>query len=190
MKRSILLASVVVAVILISVALAFSLRPVSTTTESSKSTTLGGVTTFVSGDQTTTLGLHDQTTGVSPSNQTTTLVSGTNSLPVNYSQPRNFIVIDNMTLCSTNCLNPSPFLSGTVFVNSTIPLRTLQLSINGTFESSQNYSNNFTNYAIAYKLSPNNQSMPIISGKMYFVVLVATFLDSSQSIGSIVVKAN
>jgi hypothetical protein len=182
MKRSILLATLVVTVILISVALAFSLRPVSTTTESSKSTTLGGVTTFVSGDQ---------TTGVSPSNQTTTIVSGTNSLPVNYSQPRNFIVIDSMTLCSTNCgLNPSPFLSGTVFVNSTIPLRTLQLSINGTFESSQNYSNNFTNYAIAYKLSPINQSMPIISGKTYFVVLVATFLDTSQSIGSIVIKAN
>jgi len=183
MKQSVLFASLVVAVILISAALAFSLRPVSTTTESSKSTTLGGVTTFVSGDQ---------TTGVSPSNQTTTIVSGTNSLPVNYSQPRNFIVIDSgMTLCSTNCgLYPSPFLSGTVFVNSTIPLRTLQLSVNGTFESSQNYSNNFTNYAIEYKLSPNNQSMPIISGKMYFVVLVATFLDTSQSIGSIVVKAS
>lgn len=94
-----------------------------------------------------------------------------------------------MSLCTRNCLFPSPFLLGTVFVNSSVPLQTLQLYINGTFEGTTNYSNKFTNYAIGYKSSPNNPVMPIVSGKSYDVTFVATFQDGSVSNASTVVVA-
>jgi hypothetical protein len=103
---------------------------------------------------------------------------------------QNFISISGgMSLCASNCLYPSPSLAGTLFVNATVPLRTLQLSINGTFENTSTYNSNLTSYAIAYKDSPKNQSLSIVAGKVYFILLVATFQDNSQSTANTFVTA-
>lgn len=102
----------------------------------------------------------------------------------------NFIAVaGGMSLCSSNCNYPGPYLSGTVFVNSTVPLLSIQLSINGTSEGTSNYSNNSTKFPIGYKASPTNQSMPIVSGKTYLIVLVAKFQDNSSSVASVVLTA-
>jgi hypothetical protein len=131
----------------------------------------------------------------STSKSTTSTTTPTSSITISSTgssfQSKNFIFINSgMSLCSGNCLYPSPYLSGTVFVNSSVPLKTLQLYINGTYEGTSNYTSNFTNYAIGYKSSPTNQSMPIVSGRTYLITLFATFQDESVSSASIVVVAD
>jgi hypothetical protein len=89
------------------------------------------------------------------------------------------------SICTASCNYPSPYLSSEVLVNSTSPLRSLQLYINGTYEGASLYSNNFTTaYVIEYKSNPTNQTLPIVSGKAYEITLIATFQDNSTSSAS------
>ncbi len=95
------------------------------------------------------------------------------------------------SICADSCNYPSPYLSAEVLVDSTSPLRSLQLYVNGTYESTSSYSNNFTTaYVIQYKANPTNQTLPIVSGKAYKVTLIATFQDKSISSASTVVVAS
>lgn len=115
----------------------------------------------------------------------------TTSTNITYTS-KNFISIENesVSLCPRNCLYPSPFLSATLFVNSTAPLKWLQLYINGTFESTHTYTNNYTNYAIDYQTSPDNQTLPIMSDNTYIIAFVATFQDGTVSNASTIVFAS
>ena len=84
------------------------------------------------------------------------------------------------SLCATNCgLYPSPFLTATLLINSTTPLNSLQLYINGTLEATTQYSNNFTNYYLQYKSNLINSTVPIVSGDTYAIQFVGTFNDNN-----------
>jgi hypothetical protein len=160
MKRIIWIASAAVVIILVAIAVGLSLR-----------TSPSGVSTL------TTSTNSSHTTSSTPSSSTA-------------SSSLNFIAISGgMSLCSSNCNYPGPYLSGTVLVNSTVPLRSIQLFINGTLEGTSNYSNNSTKFAIGYKANPTDQSMPIVSGKTYLIVLVGKFQDNASSVASVVLTA-
>jgi len=124
LKRIIWLASGVIVIVLLVIAVGLSLG-----NSPSSSSTLS-TSTFISSHTTST---------------TVPSISSTASSSFN------FIAIDSMSLCSSNCNYPSPYLSGTVFVNSTVPLRSLQLYINGTSEGTSNYTNTL---GIAPQLKP------------------------------------
>jgi hypothetical protein len=97
----------------------------------------------------------------------------------------NFIALaSNVSLCSSNCIYPSPYLSGTVAVNaSTSSLTSLRLVINGTDEGIvATFTNNtITNFDYELKANPNSSSMPIQAGKAYSILLIATFRDGGTS---------
>ena len=121
-------------------------------------------------------------------------VTTTSYYATTYTTPfiNGFIYIENgsLSLCASNCLYPSPHLSATVFVNSTVPLKSLDLYINNSLEDARNYSNNLTNYAIGYTDTPNNQTLPILPGKSYVILLAAAFEDNRQSNASAFVIAS
>jgi len=85
------------------------------------------------------------------------------------------VTLQGFSLCASSCIYPSPYLSGTVMVKAASPLSTLLLYINGTYEGSWTYSNNLTTYAIAFKASPVNPSMPIEANDTYTIKFVAFF---------------
>jgi hypothetical protein len=115
------------------------------------------------------------------------LIAYSNSLP---HSGKNSMSLKAFSLCQGNCIYASPYLSGNVLVNATVPLVSLQLTINGTNEFWANYLNyGIGNYTIPYRVSPYNQSLPIVAGKSYLVTLVATFIDNTTLSASTLVVA-
>lgn len=91
----------------------------------------------------------------------------------------NSISLRDVGLCASNCIYPSPYLSATIFVDASVPLSTLHLFINGTDEGITTTANTMTHYALLFKAGPNNPAMPIVDGKTYTIMVVATFQDNS-----------
>lgn len=87
------------------------------------------------------------------------------------------------------CWSSKSLLSATVFVNSSGPLVTYHLFVNGTdegitlFQIGPPGTNHTVKQSADYQFQayPNNASMPIQAGKTYFVELVATFGDGETS---------
>jgi hypothetical protein len=96
-----------------------------------------------------------------------------------------------------------------ILVNERVPLSALHLFINGTDEgllsgpavltTTETPSGTTTvalltptmlTYAIAIKAQPNNPAMPIMGGKTYTIMVVATFQDNSTSTASTTVAAS
>lgn len=98
---------------------------------------------------------------------------------------QNMISISSASLCASNCVYPSPYLSATVFVNGISPLHSLHLFVNGTDEGSRTYSNVccLTNFAITFKAQLRNQTF-VVSGAKYVVAFIATFEDGTTSYGT------
>ena len=86
---------------------------------------------------------------------------------------------NGVALCSHFGIDQVSYLSASVAINGTSMLRSLTAYINGTFESTVNYSFNSTNYITNFSINPANQTMPILPGKTYVVMLVALFQDGS-----------
>ena len=109
---------------------------------------------------------------------------------------KNIISLQNVGLCASNCIYPSPELSATVFVNGSVPLSNLHLFINGTDEGRfvpfNATFNTMTNYALPWKtvLFHSNNAMPLIAGKTYTITVVATFQDNSTCTVSATVVAS
>jgi hypothetical protein len=99
----------------------------------------------------------------------------------------NIMSLRDVHLCVGAVICPSPYLSGTILVNGSVPLSTLHLFINGTDEgtipgpATTSYATNllYTSYAFVFSTQPNNPAMPIIAGKTYTIMVVATFQDNS-----------
>jgi hypothetical protein len=98
------------------------------------------------------------------------------------------ISLRDFSLCATNCVYPSPYLSGIIVVNGTDPLLTLRLFINNTDEgaitgpnATTSYATNllYTSYAFVFKAQPANPSMPIRAGAAYVIRIEATFKGNS-----------
>lgn len=85
-------------------------------------------------------------------------------------------------VCSSNCIYPRPYLSAMVSVNTTSPLVSLHLFINGTDEGIVgSFNNTITDYGYVLKANPHNPSLPVQAGKTYHVELVAAFRDGDTS---------
>ena len=67
-------------------------------------------------------------------------------------------------------------------------MSTLHLFINDTDEGTTPF-NTMPNYPLIFETEPNNSAMPIISGKTYTIMVVATFQDNSSSTVSATVVA-
>lgn len=98
-------------------------------------------------------------------------------------------------LCASNCTYIEPSLRGTMLVNGSVPLLSLHLFINGTDEgiiTGPNATTTIllrTSYTFAFETQPNNSAMPIIAGKTYTILIVATFQDNSTGTVSVTVVA-
>ena len=101
-------------------------------------------------------------------------------------------------MCASNCIYADPSLSGKILVNGSVPLSTLHLFVNGTDEgivtgpnATTTYATDLSHpsYAFVFRTQPNNPAMPIMAGKAYTIMVVATFQDNSTGTVSVTVVA-
>jgi len=52
-----------------------------------------------------------------------------------FTNPNNTISVSGLSLCSSNCIYPSPYASATVTINATVPLSTLEVFVNNTYDA-------------------------------------------------------
>ena len=52
-----------------------------------------------------------------------------------FTNPNNTITVTGLGLCSSNCIYPSPYASATVTINATVPISTLAVYVNNTYEA-------------------------------------------------------
>jgi len=98
--------------------------------------------------------------------------------------------LTGFSICISNCVKESPYVTGTVLVKATTPLVTLRLVINGTDEFQSNSARyGVGNYTVPFFANAENQSLPIIAGAPYLLTLVAIFQDNSTLSASTVVVA-
>jgi len=95
---------------------------------------------------------------------------------------------DGVSICSGDCGHPSPYLSATVLINSTGPISSLHLFINGTDEGSTPlnvflpYNDSaMESFYYQYQAQPTNTSLSIQAGKTYSIELLAAFADGETS---------
>ena len=52
-----------------------------------------------------------------------------------FTNPNNTIAVTGLSLCSSDCIYPSPYASATVTINATVPLSRLDVYVNHTYDS-------------------------------------------------------
>ena len=93
---------------------------------------------------------------------------------------RDTITIEGLSLCPSNCNYPSPYLSGTVLINSTTPLTKLEVYVNGTSDGTPiDHIVTLTTFEYSYKGSLPDDFIPATPGDAYAVTFTATFQDGS-----------
>lgn len=97
------------------------------------------------------------------------------------------IGLGTFSLCASNCIYPSPHLTGLIYIGGPSPMRSLQLIVNGTAVGSQSYKGNLTNYALVYK--GGFQNPPVVKGQTCTIQFVATFEDGSTAMATTTVTA-
>lgn len=85
----------------------------------------------------------------------------------------------NIVLCSPGCNYPAPFLSGKVYLNSTSPLRSLEVFINGTDEGVRAYNASLSSITLQTQYESSFPSPQIVYRGTYAVRFVVTFEDNS-----------
>jgi hypothetical protein len=98
------------------------------------------------------------------------------------------VVLEGFSLCSSDCYYPAPFLSGTVYFNSTSPARGFSLTVNGTYEGPipLGYPIPFTNVPFVYK---QTLTSPVVSGDAYTITFQFFFDNNTMAIASTTVVA-
>jgi hypothetical protein len=105
---------------------------------------------------------------------------------------------DGVSICSGDCGHTSPYLLATVLANSSSPLVTFELFVNGTDEgvtleqtapAGSNNSVGLENFPFQFQAYPDNTAMPIQAGRTYSVELVATFGDGETSTATVLTNA-
>jgi hypothetical protein len=98
------------------------------------------------------------------------------------------ISLQSFSLCPSDCIYPSPYLTGEIYLGGPSPLKSLQLIVNGTDEGVQTYGPN-TNIDVILIYKGGFQNPPVISGEAYVLRFVATFEDNSTASATTVVVA-
>jgi hypothetical protein len=97
------------------------------------------------------------------------------------------IALNDFSLCPSNCVYPSPYLTGEIYLGGPSPLKSLQLIVNGTDEGVVNYGDTQTDVILIYKGGFQNTS--VVTGEAYSLRFIATFEDNSNSTATTVVTA-
>jgi hypothetical protein len=97
------------------------------------------------------------------------------------------IALKDFSLCPSNCVYPSPYLTGEIYLGGPSPLKSLQLIVNGTDEGVVNYGRTQTDVILIYK--GGFQNPPVVAGEAYSLRFIATFEDNSNSTATTVVTA-
>lgn len=97
------------------------------------------------------------------------------------------IALKDFSLCPSDCLYPSPYLTGEIYLGGPSPLRSLQLIVNGTDEGVVNYGDTQTDVILIYK--GGFQNPPVVTGEACSLRFIATFEDNSNSTATTVVTA-
>ncbi|MDA4121611.1 MAG: hypothetical protein OK456_00350 [Thaumarchaeota archaeon] len=97
------------------------------------------------------------------------------------------ISLQNFSLCASNCVYPSPYLSGEIYFGGPLTAKSLELFVNGTDEGSLGHGIGNTNVIYMYKGS--FQSPVVVVGDAYVITFVATFQDNSTATATTVVVA-
>ncbi len=102
----------------------------------------------------------------------------------------NTISVSGLSICPSDCVYPAPYVSAVVLVNSTSPLSSLTVYVNGTFDAvaiqqspvqnSGTESTTVTTFDYEYKGSVPNAFIPIVAGDTYMFTFVADFRDGSE----------
>lgn len=99
------------------------------------------------------------------------------------------ISLEGFGLCSANCVYPAPHLGGLIFFNGPAPLKSLDLSVNGTDQGTQSWSGTtLTSFALDYKGGFVNPL--VVRGDTYVLRFVATFEDNSTASATTTVVAS
>ena len=99
------------------------------------------------------------------------------------------ISLEGFGLCSENCGYPSPYLSGFIYFDGPAPMKSLQLTVNGTGQEAQTFSGyTFTQFVEWYKGGFTNPA--VVKGDAYVLLFVATFEDNSTASATTVVVAS
>jgi hypothetical protein len=97
------------------------------------------------------------------------------------------IALQDFSLCPSNCVYPSPYLTGEIYLGGPSPMKTLQLMVNGTDEGVVTHNQAQTDVILIYK--GGFQSPTVVSGEAYSLQFVATFEDGTTSTATTVVVA-
>jgi hypothetical protein len=89
------------------------------------------------------------------------------------------------SICASDCLYPSPYLSGDIFLAGSSPLKSLQVFVNGTEVGGLRNGTPLTNQILQYNTTL--QSLPVMVGDLCVLRFVAYFEDSSTETQTIVV---
>ncbi len=165
----------------------------------SDNATIQGASAFPSGGATRTISVSDSLSGYWTGNRTSS--SFDSFLPGIYSVAAmdqwgqvvvlqfevSGISLQNFSLCPSNCLYPSPSLTGEIYFGGPSLAKSMELFVNGTDEGSLGHGIGSTNVIYLYKGS--FQSPQVIAGDAYVIKFVATLADNSTATASTTVVA-
>jgi hypothetical protein len=142
-------------------------------------TAFGGRVDMIWFVNTSTIYLNVSTIQSTPSTGTTSV----------FTNPNNTINVTGLGLCSSNCIYPSPYAYATVAINAVVPISTLAVYVNNTYDSTPirnpntttGFGNTMAPYAYLFKGSLPSQFVPAVKGAIYFFKFVATFQDGSTA---------
>jgi hypothetical protein len=106
-------------------------------------------------------------------NQSLPSSSSTHLLSNLYPPP---VVLQNFSICPTNCLYPSPFIEGEVVIHYSSDMHSMQFLVNGMGDPPRNFTGtpNPTNYIYIFKAE---SPIPIQAGQTYTLTFVIVFDD-------------
>jgi len=94
------------------------------------------------------------------------------------------VVLESFSLCTSNCYYPAPFLTGTVYFNSTAPVRNFDLTVNGTNVNEgpgpvgEGYPINATNVPFVFKETLDYR---VVAGDDYVISMEFYFNDATSA---------
>ena len=94
------------------------------------------------------------------------------------------VVLESLSLCTSNCYYPAPFLTGTVYFNSTAPARNFDLTVNGTVVNAgpgpvgEGYPITATNVPFVLK---ETLEYPVVAGDDYVISIEFYFNDATSA---------
>lgn len=97
------------------------------------------------------------------------------------------VTLQSFSLCPSNCLYPSPYLTGEIYFQGPQPVKSLQLFVNGTDEG--NLGHGIGQLDVIYEYKGTFQSPQAIAGDSYVITFVALYADNSTATAKTTVVA-